>query len=321
MPRSIPIENEEHWHELRRGRIGASDAAALFGLSKYTTAFALFYRLRGNLPPVDLSGEERVICGHCLETGIARAARIIHKLRLRKVRRYLVHDRVDGMGASLDYEALTEDGWVPAEVKNIDVSVWRSDWLHDGMSSTHEPPPAFDIQLQHQCCVARAPRGLLIACIGGNRIHVIERPARPKVMAAIEKTVEAFLARVAANDPPSPDFDRDLETMQLVWLTAEGSVDRRDDPVLAGMLAEYRRAKDEEKAGAEAKERIRAGILAHIGDAASVLADGGKISARLLPAKPARMYLYEPTPAKRELRIYLRKGNGNGNGNNRHQAA
>jgi predicted phage-related endonuclease len=307
MPRSIPIESEEHWKGLRRSRIGASDSAALFGLSKYTTAFELFHRLRGTLPPVDLSEEERVICGHCLEAGIARAASIIHQLRLRKVRRYLVHSRIEGMGASLDYEALTEDGWVPAEIKNIDIAIWRDEWLHDGLSGTHEPPPHIDIQLQHQCAVAEALRGMLIACVGGNRIHVVERPALPKVMRAIEDAAEGFLARVRDNDPPPPDYDRDLAAMQLVLLTAEGSVDKRGDERLAAMIAEYRRALAEAKAGEQAKERVRAEILEHIDGAASVVADGGRISARLVAAKPQRTVVYKPQPEHRELRVYFNK--------------
>ena len=102
--------------------------------------------------------------------------------------------------------------------------------------------------------------------------------------------------------------------MQLVLLTAEGSVDRREDRQLAAMLAEYRRAKDEEQAGAAAKERIRAEILGYIGEAATVLAEGGKISARLLPEKPARIAVYDPQPARRELRIYLKKLKGEANG-------
>ena len=61
---NIPVSERKHW-------IGASESAALFGVSPYTTKFELWHQKVGNIAPPDLDDVERIMAGQYLEPSIA----------------------------------------------------------------------------------------------------------------------------------------------------------------------------------------------------------------------------------------------------------
>lgn len=64
------ITNREDWTEKRGVGIGASEAAAVVGLSPWTTALELWELKTGMKKPKDLSGNEAVQTGHRLEPAL-----------------------------------------------------------------------------------------------------------------------------------------------------------------------------------------------------------------------------------------------------------
>ena len=46
----VPVQNTPEWLEWRRSRIGASDAAAILGVSQWDSAFDLWQRKLGIIP-------------------------------------------------------------------------------------------------------------------------------------------------------------------------------------------------------------------------------------------------------------------------------
>lgn len=304
---NIEIKSEAHWHELRAKSIGSSDQPALWGVSPFRTVFQLWHEKRGALAHADLSDDVRVICGKHLEAGIAMALAEIHKLRIRKVRRYVTHPTVPRMGASLDYEVATEgDGWVPLEVKNVDFLIWRDEWLHDG--DNHEPPEHIDIQIQHQIACVEKPYAFAGVLVGGNTLHLIRRDRHDGIIAAIETKVGDFWHGVDHDIEPPIIAARDVDALLRVRLAAGGGVvDLRGDNKLEALITEYADAKAAENSAGERADVCRAEMLMLIGDAEKVILNGGSITAKLKPEQPERSVIYKPQPARRDLRVYARK--------------
>jgi len=96
---NIPRSERAKW-------IGASESAALFGISPYVTKFELWHLKAGTIPPHDLDRVERVQAGQFLEPSIAEWASHKWHWPLRNVAEYTPHPRIPGMGASLDFATL-----------------------------------------------------------------------------------------------------------------------------------------------------------------------------------------------------------------------
>lgn len=305
---NIIVRNEAHWHELRAANIGSSDQPALWGVSPFKTPFQLWHEKRGTLQTEDLSENLRVICGKHLEAGIAMAIAEIHKLKIRKTRRYIAHPTVEGMGASLDYEVATDDGWLPLEIKNVDFMVWRDEWLHDG--DAHEPPEHIDIQIQHQISCTESPYAMLGVLVGGNTLHLIRRDRHEGIVAAIKAKVVAFWKSIADGIEPDIDAADDLDALLRVRTATDGStIDLRGDSQLEGLLADWAAANAIEGEASLRKDICRAEILGLIGHAEKVVLQGGSINAKTQPAHEGfeRVQVFKPQPARRDLRVFTSK--------------
>lgn len=242
------------WHAIRAKHVGASEVAALFSVHPQISKFELFHRKAGNLAPVDLSADERVQCGIALESGIARLVAQKTGWKVRKVRRYTRHRSVEGMGASLDYEATTPgaNGYGAVELKNVD-------WL-ERQKWGDEPPLSYQLQLQHQLACARRRWGAIGVLVGGNSVEVFVYSARPDVQRTLEAAVAAFWQSVRDGvEPPVVPEEGDGEILaQLHNKTRPGSLldlrlapsspdpavrDRAAD--LSALCSDYRRAKQQ----------------------------------------------------------------------------
>src|SRR5215510_3521507 len=123
----VTTYDTQHWHELRRSRVGASEVAALFGCG-YQTHFQLWHEKKGDLAHADYTDNERVVLGRCLEDGIAKAARELYGYELLKADGYYTDDECPGLGCTPDY-LLNRDGHLyPAEVKNCSWGAFKDHW-------------------------------------------------------------------------------------------------------------------------------------------------------------------------------------------------
>jgi len=308
---STPIKDTDHWLTLRACHLGASESPALFGCG-FTTKFTLWHQKAGNLPPTDLSDNIRVLCGQHLEDGVAHILASLHGWefgrQIRKTRRYLTSDRVPYLGASLDYEVrLDGEDWVPLETKIVDYLIFRDEWIKDGSLSSDrvltnvEPPPSYDLQVQHQLAVTDAPHGYLGILVGGNTPYLIRRPRHDGIIAAIEQEAMAFkLSLDEGREPALVDGD-DIEAIKALYAKAEpGAVaDLSADNELPEMLDKYLRASAASKEAEDICNLLKAQIQHKLGDATRAYATGFKISwpairidEKLVPAKvqPARAY-------------------------------
>lgn len=273
---NIPLSERRNW-------IGASESAALLGVSPFLTKFELWHLKAGNIPPEDLDTDERVQAGLHLEPAIAAWASKKWDWPLRNVREYLTHPTIPRMGCSLDFE--TAEGH-PVEIKNVDNLIFRDgDWQAEG-DTLLDAPAHYLVQVQHQlACRPEAPHGWLLVCVGGNRLYRMEIPRHPKMIARIEREVAAFWRSIEAGEEPRPDFQADAAAISLLYNGAGDEViDLRQDNRLPELCAEYLAAHEVEREAKGRKSAALAEIKTLIGNARTALiADGFRVKASYVP--------------------------------------
>jgi predicted phage-related endonuclease len=197
----MPASREE-WLDLRKGYVGASEVAALFGCqAAYALShFALWHVKRGVTPP-PVEGP-RVTWGKRLEEVVALAVREEHGYDVAHGR-YGIAEECRA-GASLDFEIAADPvgehvGPGVLETKSVDWLIHRRQWT-DG-----EPPPHILLQLQHQLACTGFAWGAVACLVGGNDLRVYRYAARPTLGAEIKRRVNAFWQSITANEPPDVD--------------------------------------------------------------------------------------------------------------------
>ena len=270
----IPFTTEADWLAHRQKDVTSTESSALFGANPWVTPFGLWHAKHGLSEPVEVT--ERMELGTALQDAVA--AHIASK-RGWKIRRMDEYIRLPDarMGSSFDYEILALDERGPGllEIKCVDLFAYQRGWLLDG--DEIEAPERIEIQLQHELHVAGYAWGALGVLVGGNRTEVIERPYFPDVGAAIETKIRAFWAMTEA---PVPNYMDDGELLRRInsIITEGKQVDMKSDADLASLCERYAtlgKAIDSQK---KERDACYANILAIIGDAEKVLANGYKIS-------------------------------------------
>ena len=198
---ALSVRDQTHWHELRSQHIGASDVAALFDMSPFTTLWQLWMEKSGNLPPEDLSDNKSVQAGTFLESGIANWAAHRWDMKIEKVVDYYTADDCPGMGASLDFQT---DGGHPVEIK---WSAHGDGWEYEGDTITCAPDN-YVLQVLHQMACTDAEYGWLIALIR-NEPRRMKVPRSVEIISKIKSHVAKFWDSVRAGEEPPVDFDKD----------------------------------------------------------------------------------------------------------------
>ncbi len=202
---ALSVRDQTHWHELRSQHIGASDVAALFDMSPFTTLWQLWMEKSGNLPPEDLSDNKSVQAGTFLESGIANWAAHRWDMKIEKVVDYYTADDCPGMGASLDFQT---DGGHPVEIK---WSAHGDGWEYEGDTITCAPDN-YVLQVLHQMACTDAEYGWLIALIR-NEPRRMKVPRSVEIISKIKSHVAKFWDSVRAGEEPPVDFDKDGEAV------------------------------------------------------------------------------------------------------------
>lgn len=198
---ALSVRDQTHWHELRSQHIGASEVAALFDMSPFTTLWQLWMEKSGKLPPEDLSGNKSVQAGTFLESGIANWAAHRWDMKIEKVVDYYTADDCPGMGASLDFQT---DGGHPVEIK---WSAHGDGWEYEGDTITCAPDN-YVLQVLHQMACTGAEYGWLIALIR-NEPRRMKVPRSVEIISKIKSHVAKFWDSVRAGEEPPVDFDKD----------------------------------------------------------------------------------------------------------------
>lgn len=139
--KGTPEEVRAQWLAERRKGIGGSDAAAVLGLSKYSTPLTVWMEKTRRMVPEDISEKEPVYWGNVLEDVVASEFAKRHpELKVRRVNALLRSKEHPHMQASLD-RMITDDAGRKGvlEIKTCDARL-KGDWEH-GVPDYYLPQP------------------------------------------------------------------------------------------------------------------------------------------------------------------------------------
>lgn len=272
---NVPIENDEHWHSLRAEHIGGSEIAALFDKGKFLGKWELFQVKSGNLPPEDISDKDIIIIGNRLEAPIADMVRDKTGWNIQKVRRYIKHDSVEGLGGTLDYEIIKhEDGAGVLEIKTAHPIAFK-EWKDE------EPPLQYELQLQLQLCITGRSWGALAVLVGNDTLKIYPRKRDERIIKAIEARVASFWEDVHNNNPPEVDYEKESDAVIRMYSQANSSdevIDMSSDEKLDELVCDYILAKDNANQEEEKAEAIKAEILSIVQDSKAVKTETFKLN-------------------------------------------
>lgn len=264
-------------HPDRVHHVGASECAALWSLG-WESRYRLWARKSGLLPHdgEDTNGSKPdfLRIGLYLEPAIAKLVALETGWRLRKVHRYTRHKKVEGMGASLDYEISGGGhGGLPGvlEIKSADGSEFAR-WI-DG-----EPPIQYELQLQHQLACTGREWGAIGVLVSNRKLHLFQRQASMATIAKIEAEIPRFWEEVREHREPA-DAPADTETTIALYRTVyDGEIaDLSMDDEAQALANRYRIAAASQRQAEQEKDEAKAGLLRKMGTASLAYLPEGKI--------------------------------------------
>jgi putative phage-type endonuclease len=202
----IDYQNREAWLAARRRGVGASESAALFGLSPFHSRFSLWLNKTGRVAEWQPEGEEaeRLEWGQVLEGPIA-------DMHAKRTGRKLWHFSPFCIAESPDYPAAfaTPDRFIieapdrpgaegVLEVKNT-ANTWHPDSWADGV------PAYVQVQVQQQLAVTGRDFATVTALANGNRLLTWDIDRNEEFIAELKVQVEIFWESVLADKQPPPD--------------------------------------------------------------------------------------------------------------------
>lgn len=247
--------SREEWLEARKGSIGGSDAAAIVGLSKWSTPYAVWAEKTGRLPEKEDS--EAMRQGRDLEDYVARRFEEQTGKKVRKVNAILKNSKYPFAHANVDRAVTGEDAV-------LEIKTTRND--RENTEGDRAFSPNYYAQCMHYLAVTGAKKCYLAVLVWGRGFYVYEIERDEAEIKALMDAEAAFWAHVESDTPPATDgFDPTTEALTAVFPESRGgSVNLfGDDELLDRLdgLKETRKRIDESIAD------IENAVKAEMGDA------------------------------------------------------
>ena len=256
---------------VRRTMIGATDGAAIIGVSSWRTAGDVYLEIIGAKLPEDIDSQEQIIIGRLLEDDVAQMYEQETGRTLvpsSGTQRHPVHDFI---ACHPDYHVHGETGLVECKTAGISAPQSRDARMEWGAEGSDQIPRQYLVQCHHQMLVTGARWVDLAALIGGRGlvIHRVERDEEFLTWYEGE-LVKFWREHIERRVPPEP---RTVGDCSILYRQDSGTtVQGTPDTLLhwRELLACRARAKAAE-ADAEVHEIA---IKAFMGDAAVLEIDG-----------------------------------------------
>lgn len=308
MPKMISTESKDEWLKLRHGNISSTEVPALFGLGSYATLFETAV-LKKQPAPTEFESTVRMTWGLRLEEAIAKGISDDYGVKVRRIRRYAIHDTCR-LGASADYEICgvtdvevsdpilrqmyADLGSGVLEIKNVDRFIFKQEWKTE--EGQLEAPAQFEIQTQTQLEVLNKPWAAIGVLIGGNDTQLVIRERDHEVGKAIVSKVNDFWKLLDSGGMPPVKLPEDVEIIRRLYMgsTPGKLLDAREDEEMKALCAKYREQADMQKMYEELRKSTGAKILMRIGDAEKVMVDGYSISAGTVGEVTIESYVRKP---------------------------
>ena len=291
VPKVGPEAYTDEWFEKRRSSIGASEAAAICGLSRWQQPLDVYKNKKGTLPKWE--GNEATHRGKLLEPAVInwyhdRVGGTIFNPPL------LIHPEHDFMCATPDAlwckEGIGKLPWsysldyIPVEAKT---SGKREEWGEEG---TDDIPQEYVMQAQHQMAVTDTER-CDVPVLSHNlsfKLYVVKR--NQELIQSIVEASKEMMERVANNDPPEPDWThpKTYELIRQVYGVSEGAVQLTEDA--SELWAEAERLSKESNRLRHGAELNKAKILNEMGEnGIGHLVDGRHLIRKLIKREAKQM--------------------------------
>lgn len=251
----------EAWLAERQRGIGASEAAAVLGLSPWLTPLELYLRKTGQIPEKEATARMRF--GLVWEKFIAELYRErfpafeLARWELRSI----ACEGAPWMLATPDAER--DDGRL-VEIKKVNHFAAR-DFGEDGSADV---PIAYALQVQQQMACLGRTEADLAALIGDDDFRVYHLTLNVEIVERLKVAERDFMERVATANPPLPDFQHPTTADILRMIEPEaGKVIVLDDVAATVEMGAYLQYRDVEKAAKRAKEIAQSRLTHAMGDA------------------------------------------------------
>lgn len=278
----LDYQTRDAWLAARSKSIGASEVAALFGLSPHSNMITLWAEKTGRLPSTVDPQSKLIKWGSRLEPAIAAGYEEDSGRTLWRASAFSVaqNPRLPCMTATPDYFILVapdRDGRGLVEVKNVNAWMMRT-WV-DGL-----PPPHIQIQVQAQMACTDRDYVTALPLFGGNDDRPVDIERNQPFIDEMEEQARAFWWYVENDKQPPADLtERSLDTLERLHPSDNGQT-----IVLPAEAEEWweqlARAKADKKAAEEAETAAKVRLKEAIGAATfGALPDGRRLSLKTTP--------------------------------------
>ena len=286
-------------HAAGSGMISASNIAALFGRSRWTSRFAYMAHVMGKVPMPEVGGAH-IERGKRLEKVVVEMVAEDKGWRVENVRAWAEHPAVTGLYASPDGVAWRPDREDPGvlELKTVDALIFEREWL-GGVP--------LDIELQHQtqlACTGAKWGAIAILILGIGRFDLVVYETEPHAgtIRAIEREAREALRMVAAGEmPPADDSEHTVEALRQLYPVEEGKMIAISDEERAEAVDRYERwaqARLDRLAAEKIEEAQRRWFTVRGPDAALIRIDNSReiavkqspVKAKTIPATTMTRY-------------------------------
>lgn len=252
----VPYTDRADWLTKRRGGIGASDIAAIVGVSPWATPLQVWSSKLVDLPD---DPDEAMAWGTRLEPVILDAWQS-EEGRNPVTRRGVLLRNIERPWMMVTLDGETMVGQADFDGSGLDVARWEravveakasSDWSWD------EIPTHYVVQVEWALAVTGYRRAIVVVLHGGRKLETYEYVSDPELRAELISAGEEFWKLIENDDPP-PVEAGDLSFLSGLWPTSEeAAVEIPQDA--ADELYEARRLYTTAK---ERKERAEAAVKA-----------------------------------------------------------
>ena len=294
-PEVVAVEDRARWHEIRSKTIGASESAALListpgdeiqdsenyldeegePISPYASPYELWALKTGRLTPIDAekrNENQRTRWGREFEPLIAEGIARQRGWTYRRPEGYYLMPGDPAIGASLDFEVDVEGLGVfePFEIKNV---AGTEQWRWKNALGEWVVPPWIQVQVQHQLLVTGHERGFVGVLFGGCDDRAFEIRRDDGLIAEINEAIHAFWEMVADDEPPAPDWKRDVDVVKKLFtgLDPEHVEDWRDRDDLMRIASEQKHHAQQKRYHEEEAKRLNAQLQEALGDASAAV--------------------------------------------------
>jgi putative phage-type endonuclease len=249
MEQMIAVGSPE-WHAERRKGLGGSDAAAVFGLSRYKSPLDLYLEKIGEADPVDETWDmargkalEPLLRQHYADT-TGRTVRVPKDAIKSSAHRFMFYNP----------DGLTDDN----RLVEFKTAAYDQDW---GMEGSDDIPMSYLLQVQHGMVVTGLKVADVTVSIGGCKPKYFVVEEDKELQETLIKGEAMFWARVQGAVPPPPSTREDVARLFPVSLETEVAADEEVLALLRGLA----RVKHQLKELEQQQEGLETAIKVFVG--------------------------------------------------------